>query len=565
MNSPKSNEFQLAAFFAWLGELMLYLCKGMRVGLRWIYHNTLRHYKRRIVVLSKRAFRRGKRAFLRFWQRFTAPFHKTADGWRVVRQKMASTKGLPFRQRMSFLSDAMQDGFHTNAGLVRSVVNILLPVAAAVILAIVLLVVCQTNSGVNVIYNGQVIGVVSTEAQANQAIRMVQSRMVLNDGDDPFTFEPTYSIDYVDSTAIMDEYQLADQIIRLSGDAIAEGEGLYVDGSFFGATQDLGTIQPVLDQLLDSQRTGAEDEEVAFAQSVEVVTGLYPTANLQSGEDLAAAITGTTQEDTYYTIQDGDTPSGVADALDISYSQLLALNPGCDQPQNFISGQQLLVTKAVPVLSVQVTRTISYQQEIPYETETTNSSLYLQGTNKVTREGQNGLADVTARATYINGVEVSRTVISSTTVQEPVNEQVTVGTGTVDVSSGGSGSFIWPMSGYVSSEYGDSDGRSSNHRGMDIARYGGATGAPIYASAGGRVIYATYNSGGYGRLVKIDHGNGVQTWYAHCNTLLVSVGDVVAQGQQIATAGSTGNVTGPHLHFEVVVNGVKVNPRRYLP
>ena len=293
MNSPKSDGFQLAAFFAWLGELVLYLCKGMRVGLRWIYHNTLRHYKRRIVVLSKRAYRRGKRALLRFWQRFTAPFHKTADGWRVVRQKMASTKGLPFRQRMSFLSDAMQDGFHTNAGLVRSVVNILLPVAAAVILAVVLLVVCQTNSGVNVIYNGQVIGVVSTEAQANQAIRMVQSRMVLNDGDDPFTFEPTYSIDYVDSTAIMDEYQLADQIIRLSGDAIAEGEGLYVDGRFFGATQDLGTIQPVLDQLLDSQRTGAEDEEVAFAQSVEVVTGLYPTANLQSGEDLAAAITGT--------------------------------------------------------------------------------------------------------------------------------------------------------------------------------------------------------------------------------------------------------------------------------
>ena len=565
MNSPKSDGFQLAAFFFFFVEPWLYLCKGMRVGLRWIYHNTLRHYKRRIVVLSKRAYRRGKRALLRFWQRFTEPFHKTADGWRVVRQKMASTKGLPFRQRMSFLSDAMQDGFHTNAGLVRSVVNILLPVAAAVILAVVLLVVCQTNSGVNVIYNGQVIGVVSTEAQANQAIRMVQSRMVLNDGDDPFTFEPTYSIDYVDSTAIMDEYQLADQIIRLSGDAIAEGEGLYVDGRFFGATQDLGTIQPVLDQLLDSQRTGAEDEEVAFAQSVEVVTGLYPTANLQSGEDLAAAIAGTTQEDTYYTIQDGDTPSGVADALGISYDQLLALNPGCDQPQNFISGQQLLVTKAVPVLSVQVTRTISYQQEIPYETETTNSSLYLQGTNKVTREGQNGLADVTARATYINGVEVSRTVISSTTVQEPVNEQVTVGTGTVDVSSGGSGSFIWPMSGYVSSEYGDSDGRSSNHRGMDIARYGGATGAPIYASAGGRVIYATYNSGGYGRLVKIDHGNGVQTWYAHCNTLLVSVGDVVAQGQQIATAGSTGNVTGPHLHFEVVVNGVKVNPRRYLP
>ena len=375
MNSPKKDGFHPAEFLIWLGELMLYLCKGLRVGLRWIYHNTLRHYKRRIVVLSKRAFRRIKRTLQHFWQRLTAPFHKTADGWRVVRQKMALTKGQPFRVRMNTLSDAMQDGFHTNAGLVRSLFNLCLPLLAAVVLAVVLVVVSQMNSGVNVIYNGQVIGVVNTEAQANQAIRMVQSRMVLNEGDDVFTFEPTYSIDYVDSSAIMDEYQLADEIISLSGDSIAEGEGLYVNGSFFGATDDLGTIQPVLDELLNSQRTGAEDEEVAFAESVEVVTGLYPTANLQDGEDLAAAITGTTQEDTYYTIQVGDTPSGVADALGIDYDQLLALNPGCDQPQNFIAGQQLLVTKAVPVLSVQVTRTIQYQQEIPYETETTNSSL----------------------------------------------------------------------------------------------------------------------------------------------------------------------------------------------
>lgn len=297
-------------------------------------------------MLSKRAFRRIKRTLQHFWQRLTAPFHKTADGWRVVRQKMVLTKGQPFRVRMNTLSDAMQDGFHTNAGLVRSLFNLCLPLLAAVVLAVVLVVVSQMNSGVNVIYNGQVIGVVNTEAQANQAIRMVQSRMVLNEGDDVFTFEPTYSIDYVDSSAIMDEYQLADEIISLSGDSIAEGEGLYVNGSFFGATDDLGTIQPVLDELLNSQRTGVEDEEVAFAESVEVVTGLYPTANLQDGEDLAAAITGTTQEDTYYTIQVGDTPSGVADTLGIDYDQLLALNPGCDQPQNFIAGQQLLVTKA---------------------------------------------------------------------------------------------------------------------------------------------------------------------------------------------------------------------------
>lgn len=138
MNSPKKDGFHPAEFLIWLGELMLYLCKGLRVGLRWIYHNTLRHYKRRIVVLSKRAFRRTKRTLQHFWQRLTAPFHKTADGWRVVRQKMVLTKGQPFRVRMNTLSDAMQDGFHTNAGLVRSLFNLCLPLLAAVVLAVVL-------------------------------------------------------------------------------------------------------------------------------------------------------------------------------------------------------------------------------------------------------------------------------------------------------------------------------------------------------------------------------------------------------------------------------------------
>ena len=79
------------------------------------------------------------------------------------------------------------------------------------------------------------------------------------------------------------------------------------------------------------------------------------------------------------------------------------------------------------------------------------------------------------------------------------------------------------------------------------------------------MIYAQMNDGGYGNLVVIDHGNGFSTAYAHQSQIIVSVGQHVSQGQQIGMEGSTGNSTGPHLHFECRVSGHVVNPRNYLP
>lgn len=119
-------------------------------------------------------------------------------------------------------------------------------------------------------------------------------------------------------------------------------------------------------------------------------------------------------------------------------------------------------------------------------------------------------------------------------------------------------SLINPVQGTISSYYGWRSGRM--HTGIDIA---GNNLKPIYASAGGTVVSAGY-SGGYGNLVIISHGNGVQTYYAHCSSILVSPGQKVSQGQNIALVGSTGNSTGPHLHFEIRVNGVTQNPINYV-
>ncbi|MCL6580832.1 MAG: M23 family metallopeptidase [Firmicutes bacterium] len=120
------------------------------------------------------------------------------------------------------------------------------------------------------------------------------------------------------------------------------------------------------------------------------------------------------------------------------------------------------------------------------------------------------------------------------------------------------GALAWPVRGPITSAFGPRWGRS--HNGIDI---GVAYGTTIRAAAAGKVVYVGWY-GQYGRTVIIDHGRGLQTLYGHASQILVRTGQYVTPGEPVAYAGSTGNATGPHLHFEVRVNGVPVNPLRYL-
>lgn len=121
--------------------------------------------------------------------------------------------------------------------------------------------------------------------------------------------------------------------------------------------------------------------------------------------------------------------------------------------------------------------------------------------------------------------------------------------------------LIKPVSGIISSRFGvRSSIRSSAHTGLDIAT---STGTPVAAAASGTVTFSGWK-GSYGNLMVITHSNGVQTYYGHCSKLYYSAGTAVSQGQTIAAVGSTGNSTGPHLHFEIRVNGVAYNPQNYL-
>lgn len=139
-----------------------------------------------------------------------------------------------------------------------------------------------------------------------------------------------------------------------------------------------------------------------------------------------------------------------------------------------------------------------------------------------------------------------------------VPRQVAIYQGPIPASATrGTGRFVWPVGGLVTQRY------WHGHRAIDV---GARSGAPIVAADSGFVVKASHGwNGGYGRMVMIDHGNGVVSLYAHMNTIYVRRGENIAKGAQLGTVGNTGRSTGPHLHFEIRHNGVARNPFYYLP
>jgi murein DD-endopeptidase MepM/ murein hydrolase activator NlpD len=241
-------------------------------------------------------------------------------------------------------------------------------------------------------------------------------------------------------------------------------------------------------------------------------------------------------------------------------------------------GAALLPLWGVPVPGgdKEVTTLESYERRLvplSFETEYEYTEDVSEGVSALIFLGAPGLGEEVKRVVRENGFVVSEEVIAVRTIKEPVNQKVLTGTRKVAVyGSGnhsiisydgpvisGTGNFICPVQGYVfSSPYGPRNGRM--HYGVDLTA---PVGTPIYASDDGTVIFVGSRNS-YGLLVIVDHGNGYKTYYSHCNTIHVSLGEDVAQGQTIATVGRTGNATGSHIHFEIRYNEACVNPETYI-
>ena len=210
-----------------------------------------------------------------------------------------------------------------------------------------------------------------------------------------------------------------------------------------------------------------------------------------------------------------------------------------------------------PIITVYATGTLTSYEEIGYGTRYVNDdSMYVTDVKQETA-GKPGINKITSQVEIVNGVEVARTEESNVTLTQPVDAVYRRGTKEMPATISSSGTWMFPLRGSASltSPYGYRNG--SFHSGND---YYQPYGSPIYAADGGVVIAAGYQ-GSYGLKVEINHGNGYVTLYAHCSELLVSVGQTVQQGQMIARLGSTGWVTGAHLHFGAYYNGNLIDSR----
>ena len=167
-----------------------------------------------------------------------------------------------------------------------------------------------------------------------------------------------------------------------------------------------------------------------------------------------------------------------------------------------------------------------------------------------------------ARASMGGSSNYASPLVQTTALRMAAPQMPSIGTSDsyLPQGKGAMKGYIWPAQGVFTSGYGWRWGRM--HKGIDVA---GPVGTPIVAAAPGVVSYAGYNDGGFGYLVEVDHADGSMTRYAHNNRILVSNGQQVAQGQQVAEMGSTGFSTGPHLHFEIHTPQGAMNPMAYLP
>ncbi|TLG77459.1 peptidoglycan DD-metalloendopeptidase family protein [Culicoidibacter larvae] len=287
-----------------------------------------------------------------------------------------------------------------------------------------------------------------------------------------------------------------------------------------------------------------------------------------SGSDLTHyLLTSKPVADSTYDTKAGDTLATIAGKNEMSVVELLELNPGLNENTLVTPELEVNVTSLNQVLEFTKMETKTYTEEIPYEIEYKDDATMSSGEEKVEQQGQNGSAIVEYLVRTVNGEEVKTEQLSKVVVTEPVKEVRLRGTGSsASLNPGspnldpGNGRFIWPAAGIVTYEFMD-PAYGGPHYGIDID---GETGDPIWAGDSGSVVQAGWN-GAFGYSVMIDHGDGIQTRYAHLSAIYVNVGQSVSRGETIGAMGDTGLSFGSHLHFEVHIYGERVNPRPYLP
>lgn len=299
-----------------------------------------------------------------------------------------------------------------------------------------------------------------------------------------------------------------------------------------------------------SYETGVLDME--FVETVDVYENYVDADQISDIEEQVVEVTKEKESNKIYVVESGDCLSVIAMDHDTTVSSIVALN-GLENADVMIrDGQELIIAVPEPDLKIRLTMGEVYEEDYTAEPVIIENDSWYTTKEVVHQEGTIGHRERNDRVVYENGMEVSREMLHQNILVE--SEAAVIEKGTIIPPT-----YIRPIyGGRFTSGFGRRWGRM--HRGVDWAC---PTGTTVYASCAGTVIQASYN-GGYGNNVVISHPDGRLTRYAHNSKLLVHVGQHVEQGEPIALSGSTGRSTGPHVHFEIYINGAAVDPLKYI-
>ena len=408
--------------------------------------------------------------------------------------------------------------------LVKSACNYLLPFAVLMFIISGALSTQNKIPALKIMYNGMPIAYAENQQIWNEGKSKALS-MIYSDTDAGEIFDDiTFEIDRVKPSQLNSPQVISESLLASSSTTYKRVCGIYIDGELLCATHNESDALAVLDSILAPYEKKADENTiVGFVEEIEYVQGYYPE-NSDIIWDTAKLMK---------TLKSSDSP-----------------------------------------VRVKTMKTVTRYETVKYDTVKKNTSTLYKGTKKTLQKGKNGKMLVTELVTYIGSKKTYTATVSEKIVTEPVDEIVQIGTksNAYGGSSSSATGFIWPTRGAysVSSHYGYRSASISGwsyHGGIDIVLgYGSSAGIPVVAAASGTVVTANSGWRGYGHTVVIDHGNGIKTRYAHMypGSIAVRVGQKVYQGQQIGRIGSTGNSTGPHLHFEMLIGGRKVNPYPYI-
>jgi len=336
--------------------------------------------------------------------------------------------------------------------------------------------------------------------------------------------------------------------------------GVFIEDEMVVVLENEATAAGLLKNIQNAyagEKKGVLYDSISFGEKITVQEVGVQLGEIWNQKDAQHYLMTGSKVERTHVVSQGETFSEIAAQYGLTTAELTASNPEVNRDKIYI-GQQLSLTHGEPLVTVHSKETATYYERIEYGTQYIDNASIYQGETEVKSRGVYGQNEIVAEVIRANGIEISRKILTTDKLSDPVDEVLYRGTKPIPPKEG-TGTFAYPIRTYtITSRFGMRWGRM--HTGVD---FGSSTGTKIYASDGGTVTFAGWK-GSYGYVVIINHGSLYETYYAHCSKILVSAGEKVYQGQNIALVGSTGNSTGPHLHFEIRYNDNPKNPLDYL-